>query len=129
MRQQRQDSLFYLAVVRSHPMRLCFASVFYPREGLEMFCCAFLWQSRQPTVAPSKVVEELKQGSARHRTEAGTDGRFTISAVDESESALREFQSVARSAIRAGAVGNLKIHVAHRARGTGGLYDYLVLSP
>lgn len=100
-----------------------------PWEGPEMLCCAFLWQSRQPTATPSKAVEELKQGSTRHQVEAGKDGRFKISAVEESESALRDFQSVARSAIRMGAAGDLKLHVAHRARGAGGLYDYLVLSP
>jgi len=94
-----------------------------------MFCCALLWQSRRPATTPSKAVEALKNGSPRHRAEAGGDGRFTIAAIDDSERALRDFQSVARSAIGLGAAGDLKIHVAHRSRGTDSPYDYLVVSP
>jgi hypothetical protein len=115
---------FCLKPVLNYAMRQCFT-----REGLKMFCCALIWQSRRSRAAPSKAVEELKQGSARHRVEATTDDRFTISAVDESEGALREFQSVARSAISMGAAGDVKIHLAHRSQDASRLYDYLVLSP
>jgi hypothetical protein len=94
-----------------------------------MFCCAFLWQSRQPAATPSKAVEALKRGSPRHRVEAGADGRFTIAAIDDSERALRDFQPVAWSAIGMGAAGDLKIHAAHRSGGAGELYDFLVVSP
>jgi len=94
-----------------------------------MFCCALLWQPPRPAAASSKAVEALKQGSAHHRVEAGTDGRFTIAAVDGSERALRTFQPVARSAIGMGAAGDIRIHVAHRSRDADGLYDYLVISP
>jgi hypothetical protein len=97
-------------------------------DGLDMFCCALLWQSRPPATTPSKAVAALKQGSTRHRVETDTDGRFTILPVDASETALQDFQPIALSAIGLGAAGDLRIHLAHRLRGVDGPYAYMVVS-